>query len=66
MLALYVVGVVRGTASIQTAIGIQVSWVYLRFFQRRAISETIGDDSEHFAWATYVFFLDIADNRRKF
>ncbi|KAI6233819.1 hypothetical protein M3Y99_00873300 [Aphelenchoides fujianensis] len=52
LLLLSFFGLVRGAAVLQTAVGIQVSWTYLRFFQRRAINETVGDDSEHFSWPT--------------
>ncbi|KAI6229426.1 hypothetical protein M3Y95_00529800 [Aphelenchoides besseyi] len=52
LIVLYVFGFVRPGVILQTAVGIQVSWTYLRFFQRRQINDSIGDDSEHFAWST--------------
>lgn len=52
LLVLSLFGIVRFVSVIQCAVGIQVSWTYLRFIQRNKINNCKGDDSEHFAWTT--------------
>lgn len=54
---LWVFGMVRGTIILQTILGIQIGWTYLRFYQAQHETNEIGDHSEHFAWATYVIIL---------
>ncbi|CAD5225092.1 unnamed protein product [Bursaphelenchus xylophilus] len=49
----YLVGLVRYGVIFQTAMGIQVSWTYLRFIQKRELRQgEKGDQSDHFAWHT--------------
>lgn len=65
----WLVGFLRGGVPIQIAFGLQVSWTYLRFFRVTGITSpevenggvgivfVVGDESEHFTWARYVFLL---------
>ncbi|MFH4973774.1 hypothetical protein AB6A40_000483 [Gnathostoma spinigerum] len=45
-------GIVRAISVLQILFGIQVAWVYLRFFQAHDDGEPRGDSSDHFTWAT--------------
>ncbi|VDK56791.1 unnamed protein product [Anisakis simplex] len=58
---LSLIGLVRWSASLQVALGIQLGWVYLRFYQPHSDMDldgaqkddaSYGDYSDHFAWAT--------------
>lgn len=49
---LVVTGVLRGGVPFQTLFALQISWVYLRFYQVHHDAEIIGDDSDHFTWAS--------------
>uniref|UniRef100_A0A0M3HN58 Transmembrane protein 115 n=2 Tax=Ascaris TaxID=6251 RepID=A0A0M3HN58_ASCLU len=46
------VGAIRAIAALQIALGIQLGWIYLRFYQSHEEGEPRGDSSDHFAWAT--------------
>ena len=46
------VGVLRWIAVLQILFGIQIAWIYLRFYQVHDDGEPKGDTSDHFAWAT--------------
>lgn len=60
---LWLIGILRGSVSIQIAFGLQISWTYLRFFRvskiglpdkTNSVNEDVyitGDKSEHFVWA---------------
>ncbi|CAI2350776.1 unnamed protein product [Caenorhabditis sp. 36 PRJEB53466] len=37
---------------LQIAVGVQVSWTYLRFYKPHETDEIYGDGSEHFTWAS--------------
>uniref|UniRef100_A0A8R1HR43 Transmembrane protein 115 n=2 Tax=Caenorhabditis japonica TaxID=281687 RepID=A0A8R1HR43_CAEJA len=37
---------------LQIAIGVQVSWTYLRFYKPHETDEIYGDGSDHFTWAS--------------
>uniref|UniRef100_A0A0N5AYI2 RSN1_7TM domain-containing protein n=1 Tax=Syphacia muris TaxID=451379 RepID=A0A0N5AYI2_9BILA len=45
-------GMLRWIAILQMIFGVQVAWMYLRFYQYHEDGEPKGDPSEHFAWAT--------------
>lgn len=45
-------GILRWVAVLQMVLGIQIAWMYLRFYQYHDDGEPKGDSSEHFAWAT--------------
>lgn len=47
-------GLLRWVSLLQILSGIQISWIYLRFFQPHDGDGPRGDPSEHFAWATYA------------
>lgn len=47
-----IVGIVRWVAVLQMLFGIQIAWMYLRFYQVHEDGEPKGDPSDHFAWAT--------------
>ncbi|KAI1724986.1 eukaryotic integral membrane protein (DUF1751) domain-containing protein [Ditylenchus destructor] len=49
---LWAIGLVRGTVPLQILFGLQISWTYLRFFQMPPGADHVGDDSEHFSWAS--------------
>lgn len=49
---LWIFGLVRGAIILQSAIGIQIGWTYLRYYQIQNDTHELGDHSEHFAWAT--------------
>uniref|UniRef100_A0A0R3S659 Transmembrane protein n=1 Tax=Elaeophora elaphi TaxID=1147741 RepID=A0A0R3S659_9BILA len=49
-------GLLRWVSLLQILSGIQISWIYLRFFQPHDDGEPNGDLSEHFAWATFSLF----------
>uniref|UniRef100_A0A915AA31 Transmembrane protein 115 n=1 Tax=Parascaris univalens TaxID=6257 RepID=A0A915AA31_PARUN len=46
------VGAIRAIAALQIMLGIQLGWIYLRFYQSHEDGEPRGDSSDHFAWAT--------------
>ncbi|KAF7639320.1 hypothetical protein Mgra_00001283 [Meloidogyne graminicola] len=50
----WVIGLVRGTVLFQIILSLQISWTYLRFFQKRGGmgEQIIGDRSEHFCWSS--------------
>jgi hypothetical protein len=51
---LSLLGAVRPVATLQIAVGTQIAWTYLRFYQPHGNGEnnaTCGDVSEHFTWA---------------
>ncbi|KAL3983056.1 hypothetical protein ACH3XW_49645 [Acanthocheilonema viteae] len=45
-------GLLRWVSLLQILSGVQISWIYLRFFQPHDDGGPRGDPSEHFAWAT--------------
>lgn len=49
---LAVAGFLRGAIPFQTLFALQISWSYLRFYQVHHDAEIIGDDSDHFTWAS--------------
>ncbi|PAV70823.1 hypothetical protein WR25_23037 isoform F [Diploscapter pachys] len=48
-------GITKQSVVMQCAIGVQVSWTYLRYFNPHETDEVYGDSSEHFTWARLVF-----------
>ncbi|PAV70308.1 hypothetical protein WR25_03046 [Diploscapter pachys] len=45
-------GITKQSVVMQCAIGVQVSWTYLRYFNPHETDEIYGDSSEHFTWAS--------------